>query len=678
LISLDLISLLFPTLILSGAALAILIAQRDLGTATLFIALYSTVTYLASGKKRILIVSGIIILLAALIGYQLFDVIQIRVSTWLNPWIDPSGHAYQIIQSLIAVAAGGVFGNGPGIGNPAVVPVAHSDFIFSAISEEFGLLGTVALIILFGMIVVRGLSTAVRATNQYQRFLASGITVYLVAQVILIIGGNLSLLPLTGVTLPFVSYGGSSLLTSFISLAILLLISSNKEDEAAPIVNSRPFVFIGSLLLVGLFAIGTVNMYWGFVKSGELQDRTDNPRWAITDRYVPRGQILDRNNQSIAITGSIPGNFQRSLLHAPLGPVIGYSSPLYGLAGLEASLDPYLRGLEGNPTSTIAAYHLLHGQTPPGLDVRLSLDMKIQQLADSLMAGKTGSMVVLNAQTGEILAMTSHPGFNPDRLDENWQKWITDPGSVFLNRATQGQYAPGTVLGPFILAAVMSQENLPAIPTQTSINFNGVNWDCALSLPSQPTWGDLISHGCPGVINDLGQRLNADRINQLMHQLELDRAPDILLPVAPVATGQTLDTPERLTLGQGKISVSPLQMALAAASLSPSGKIPTPRIALAVHTPSQGWVALPSTSPPVVTSLNNRLEAVRLLHIRNLPAWEVTATAQTTNAKTTWFLAGTMDDWKGTPLTLALVLEENDPVSAQKMGTELLKSILLP
>ncbi len=237
LIRFKLISLLFPTLILAGVALVILVAQRDLGTGTLFIVLYSMVIYLASGKKRVLAISAALILLGGLVGYRLFSVIQIRMDAWLNPWIDPNGHAYQIIQSLIAIATGGTFGSGPGIGNPSVVPVAHSDFIFAAISEELGLLGSIAIIIILGLIAVRGLIIALQASNNYQRFLAAGITFNIVAQSILILGGNLRLLPLTGVTLPFVSYGGSSLVTSFISIALLALISNHSEDETAPVLE---------------------------------------------------------------------------------------------------------------------------------------------------------------------------------------------------------------------------------------------------------------------------------------------------------------------------------------------------------------------------------------------------------------------------------------------------------
>jgi len=310
--------------------------------------------------------------------------------------------------------------------------------------------------------------------------------------------------------------------------------------------------------------------------------------------------------------------------------------------------------------------------------VRLSLDLRLQQQVDALLANKKGSLVLLNAQTGEILAMASHPGFDPNTLSENWSDWVKSDQAVFLNRATQGQYSPGMALGPFLLAAVMNQENLPALPDSTSLVFDGVNWDCALPVSDKPTWGDLISHGCPGAINALALHLRSDQLIQLFHQLELDNTPQIDLPVATVVPYQNQGASERLALGEGTMSVSPLQMALAAAALSTDGKIPAPRIAMAVDTPMQDWVVLPGKNAPAPTPLGGRNNAVQTLQLANLPAWQITATAQSSQSKITWFLAGTNSGWSGTPLALALVLENNDPEGAQTIGETILQSILAP
>jgi cell division protein FtsW (lipid II flippase) len=241
--------------------------------------------YVASGSKRILLIGALTVGLAAVAGYILFDVVRVRMDAWLNPWLDPSGRSYQIVQSLIAIANGGVFGRGPGLGNPGLVPVPHSDFIFAAIAEETGLLGTIGLLTLFALLANRGLRIALHAPDTYRRYLAAGLTAHLVTQSVLIIGGNLRLLPLTGVTLPFVSYGGSSLLTSFLSLLILLHISNKGEEAPA----SNPCHWIFLLMGLGPLPVPVAGVY-----RSEVWSRTDNPR-RTADRFVYRGAILDRS-----------------------------------------------------------------------------------------------------------------------------------------------------------------------------------------------------------------------------------------------------------------------------------------------------------------------------------------------------------------------------------------------
>ncbi len=311
-VSFSLVQLLTPTLILIGTALILLVGQRDLGTASLFILIYTVVVYIASQRRRTLVISLVILAAAGLIGYLLFDVVRIRVDAWLDPWLDPAGRSYQIVQSMVAVANGGFLGRGPGLGSPGVVPVAHSDFIFASIAEENGLLGSVGLLGLLAMFVGRGFRVAMFAASNYRRYLAAGITTYLAAQGIFIMGGNLRLLPLTGVTLPFVSYGGSSLLTAFISLLILTLISNTEEnDEAAPLPNPTPYLLVSSGLLCGLLALALATGWWAVVRSDRLLARPENPRRVINERYVKRGALLDRNNQTITVTTGSPGDYRR-------------------------------------------------------------------------------------------------------------------------------------------------------------------------------------------------------------------------------------------------------------------------------------------------------------------------------------------------------------------------------
>ena len=460
-----LLPMLAPTLFMTGLVMGLLLVQRDLGTASIFLFLYTAVVFLTTNRKGILLFGGLTLLLAGVAGYALFDVVQIRVNAWLNPWLDPSGDSYQIVQSLLAVANGGFIGRGPGLGNPSLVPIAHSDFIFAAIAEELGLAGVLALCVLLALFLNRGLRAALQAPDTFRRYLSAGLTTHIVAQSIMISGGNLRLLPLTGVTYPFVSYGGSSLLTSFFSLLILLHISNRSEElHSFREAESRPYLQLGGFLMLGIFALALTSGWWAVYRGPELLRRTDNPRRAVADFYVPRGSILDRRNAPIAQTHGSPGTFSREILHEALSPVVGYTSRIYGQSGLEASLDDYLRGLRGNPNLTIWWNQLLYGQPPPGLDVRLSLDLRLQGIADRALAGHTGALVLLEANSGEVLVMGTYPTFDANQLDTTWDKLIEEPTAPLLNRAAQGRYPAESLLEMLFPVPFIPSQDLLALP----------------------------------------------------------------------------------------------------------------------------------------------------------------------------------------------------------------------
>lgn len=219
-----------PILLMWGISVVVLIWQRDLGTAILFFAVFLVLLYIASGYNWILISGAILIVIAGIVAYREFSVVQLRIDIWLNPWPEADGRAFQIVQSLLAFAAGGPFGQGVGQGSPTYIPVVHSDFVFAALAEEWGLLGVIVVILCIALVVTRGLRIAVRQQrNSFLALLTVGLSILIATQSLLIMGGVLKLVPLTGVTLPFLSYGGSSLLTSFIIIGLLLRLSAQEN-----------------------------------------------------------------------------------------------------------------------------------------------------------------------------------------------------------------------------------------------------------------------------------------------------------------------------------------------------------------------------------------------------------------------------------------------------------------
>ncbi|MBI1282313.1 MAG: FtsW/RodA/SpoVE family cell cycle protein [Anaerolineaceae bacterium] len=216
-----------PIILMWGICVLILVWQRDLGTAILFFTIFMLLLYVASGSNLVPISGALLIIAAGLVAYKAFPVVRLRMDIWINPWPEADGRAFQIVQSLLAFAAGGPFGQGVGQGSPTYIPVVHSDFVFSALAEEWGLLGIITVIACIGILVARGLQIAVQQERRsFLSLLAVGLTLLIATQSFLIMAGVLKLVPLTGVTLPYLSYGGSSLLASFVIIGLLLRLSA--------------------------------------------------------------------------------------------------------------------------------------------------------------------------------------------------------------------------------------------------------------------------------------------------------------------------------------------------------------------------------------------------------------------------------------------------------------------
>lgn len=215
-----------PLALMWGFCIVLLVWQRDLGAATLFFILFLSMLYAATGSRRAVLVGLGLLLAAGVAGYFLFGVVALRVDAWWNPWPDADDRAFQIVQSLYAIVAGGVLGQGIGQGFPVYIPVVHSDFAFAAIAEEWGLIGSLVVTGAFVVLAYRGIGIARAQRQPYLGYVATGLTVMLCAQAFLIMAGVVKLLPLTGVTLPFVSYGGSSFLLSSAMVGLLLCLSA--------------------------------------------------------------------------------------------------------------------------------------------------------------------------------------------------------------------------------------------------------------------------------------------------------------------------------------------------------------------------------------------------------------------------------------------------------------------
>jgi cell division protein FtsW (lipid II flippase) len=228
-----------PVLLMWGASLIVLVLQNDLGTSLLFFGLFVMMLYVATEKVAWPIVGTLLFVGGAYLAYNLFGHVRVRVSSWLDPFSDFDQN-YQIIQGQFGMAWGGIFGRGWGLGSPSLTPLAKSDFIAAAIGEELGAVGLMAVIVLYTLLVTRGLRTALTATEPFLKLLSAGLAFVVALQVFAIIGGVTRLLPLTGLTTPFMSQGGSSMLANWVVVALMLMVSNiarrpRPEPELRPV-----------------------------------------------------------------------------------------------------------------------------------------------------------------------------------------------------------------------------------------------------------------------------------------------------------------------------------------------------------------------------------------------------------------------------------------------------------
>jgi cell division protein FtsW (lipid II flippase) len=217
-----------PMLFMWGIAMVILLIQQDLGAAVLLFLAFLVMLYLASGRWLYLLTGMGLLVVAVLIGYGVIGRVAERVDIWLDPWANADRQGYQVVQSLIGIGSGGMIGQGLGLGDP-VVPAAHTDMPLAVIGEEFGLTGSIALVACYALLTARGLRAAARSRTVYGGLLASGLATLIGLQAWIIMAGNINLIPLTGITLPFVSYGGSSMLVSFAMVGLLLHVSADQD-----------------------------------------------------------------------------------------------------------------------------------------------------------------------------------------------------------------------------------------------------------------------------------------------------------------------------------------------------------------------------------------------------------------------------------------------------------------
>lgn len=487
--------LLYPLFIVWGVCLLVVAFERDLGSALLFYTIFLIMLYVATGRVSYVIIGLALLAVGAFGMYQIMSHVQVRVAIWLDPFSDAQNLGYQIVQSLFSLADGGLAGVGIGKGMADIIPVVASDMIFAAIGEEMGLLGGSAVLLLFMLFAVRGLTTAARAKSDLAAFSATGLTAAISFQAFTIVGGVTKLIPLTGVTLPFMSQGGSSLLASFVIVALLLRAGDEATGRSTEIANTstdlatagyrttvrgshmrRPALdtpesgLLGRValanrltrtvfLFTALFAVLIGNItYIQVIKASEYQDMPSNNHTINKARYIKRGSIITADGLTLAESvQQADGTYARSYPNGNLAAhAVGYYSQQYGTMGIENTQNDTLTGSK-DYSSWQNALNSLAGISEPGNSVQLTIDSRIQRAAEQALAGRVGAIVALDPRSGAVLAWASAPTFDNTNIQAAIEAANASGGAdtSMYDRATLALYTPGSTFKVLTLASAL-------------------------------------------------------------------------------------------------------------------------------------------------------------------------------------------------------------------------------
>lgn len=711
---------LLPLLLMWGVAMLIVVFEKDLGSALVFFFVFLLMLYVATGKKFYLVIGLGLIAIGGVGAYFAFDHVQIRVATWLDPFADAQNKGYQLVQAIYSMADGDLFGTGLGRGLAEQIPVVESDFIFAAIAEEIGLLGAAGVLLLFLCLAVRGFVTAARAKSDVSSFVAVGLTALIVLQAFIIVGGVTRLIPLTGLTLPFISQGGSSLLASFIAVGLLLRcgdegtgvdteMSSATGSLHANSVLGR--VSLGkrlthsmlfcSVLFAALVANLTLIMV---VQADYYQNMAGNNHTIAKESRSERGTISTYDGTVLAQSvQEEDGTYKRVYPAGDLAShVVGYASSRFGTSGIERAYNDTLKGQE-NFASWTDVLDSLAGTGTTGNDVALTLNSTIQRAAQDAIAGQKGACVVMDPETGAILGMASAPTYDAADIESLLEQAGTDSSGAdgaLVNRATSALYAPGSTFKIVSLATALengtaSEDTVFSSPGAMDIggasvsNYGDVDYgDITLARATE------VSSNT--VFGQLGVEMGSEALVKGAETFGFDKDVDFPLPLYTslmpdpdaMSTWTTAWAAAGEPVGQKGPNATVLEMALVGSAIANDGAIMQPYLVDGVYNANgeRSFTAQPSklmqaVSKTTAERVRTVLEGVvengtgTAAAVSGVTVAGKTGTAENANGKdNSWFVG--MAPSENSRVVVALIIENGGSGAAAQKAQNVLKTAL--
>ena len=606
---------LLPLLLMWGISMVIVIFEKDLGSALVVFLVFLAMIYVATGKASYVIIGFVLAAAGGIAAFMLFSHVQVRVDTWLNPFADPTGAGYQLVQSLYSLADGGMIGVGVGQGMAEQIPIVESDFIFSAIAEELGLLGAVGVLLLFVMFAVRGMVIAARAKSDVAALIAVGLTSIIVLQAFIIVGGVTRLIPLTGLTLPFISQGGSSLLSSFIAVGLLARCGDEATGLHSELTQGTTGIVSGMselgrvalgrrlthmmVLFSVLFAVLIANLTLIMLIQADTYKEMPNNNHTIEHAQESERGVIYTNDGTVlaqSVYNEETGRYDREYPAGTLAShIIGYSSVQYGTAGLERTYNEVLQGTRVHATWGDVIDDL-SGKGTRGNDIRLTIDAGLQQAAQDALGDSNGACIVMDPKTGAVLAMASNPTYAASDVEMLLE---AQNGDALVNRATQSLYAPGSTFKTVTLASAfendVARENTKfkspgsiEIGNGKVTNFDGHNYGTitlarAMELSSNTVFGQVGKKLGPDALVHTAENFG---FNQNLG-FDTELATSLMPNPSEMTEWETAWAADGQPVGEHKSPAGPqasvLQMALVGCGIANDGVIMKPYLVDSVY-----------------------------------------------------------------------------------------------
>jgi peptidoglycan glycosyltransferase len=438
---------------------------------------------------------------------------------------------------------------------------------------------------------------------------------------------------------------------------------------------------LNRLILAAFMLVALSLVFWSVLRAEAILERDDNPRQVEAALRIQRGRILDRNGAVLAETIGPPDDLRRHYPETGIGPAVGYYSFRHGADGVEESFGPALRGDDESFWRELGR-QALHAPRR-GQDVRLTLDAQWQTAAEELLRDHQGGLALFSLSPegeAEVLALSSHPGYDPNQLRETFEALAADENAPLLNRITQGQYQPGLLLQPFILATAVEDgllawdeavehPNRPVLVNDTAVY-------CASPAPENGTWEDVLHHRCPGPMLDLGETLTLPRLNAAFDRFGLTTPPQLPLNTE-TATYPPLADAAQTAIGQDNLIVTPLQIAAAWLTLLNDGRSPTLRLVTDVQDESGEWVPA-GAETGTGTEAVSRQTAVAVLDAlpqeNGVTSFSTLVLSGPEGSSNSWYL-GTVPSGDGQFAVVIVLEEQADLAVVEEMGGELLTAV---